>query len=264
MSSSWSASLVGKDSAPAAGSTAFKIADANADSSIDITDVITQVNQILGISPKLIAKGPSAPVVVTLGVPEADADGQLMMPLVVTSNGVIAGMQATLVFDPSQVQVEAPIISGHSAGLGLDYHITDGTLRLVVYSLKPGQGLSAGMGTVVHIPVNPLADGARLTITQVRMGDPQAQFVTTLVPTPSVVVPVKDTNLPAVFSLSIARPNPFNPSTTIAYEVPQQAQVTLTVYNLLGQEVTRLVDSVKQPFVAIRRSGPGPTRPAGL
>ena len=27
----------------------------------------------------------------------------------------------------------------------------------------------------------------------------------------------------------------------------QQAQVTLTIYNLRGQEVTRLVDSVKQP-----------------
>jgi hypothetical protein len=60
--------IVGKDSAPAAGSTAFKIADTNADSSIDITDVITQVNQILGISPKLIAKGPSAPVLCKLAV----------------------------------------------------------------------------------------------------------------------------------------------------------------------------------------------------
>jgi hypothetical protein len=155
--------IVAKDSAPAAGSTAFKNADASADSSIDITDVITQVNQTLGISPKLIAKGPSAPVVVTFSVPESDADGPLMMPFVVPSNGVIAAMQATRVFDPLQVPVEGPIISGHSASLGLDYHITDGTLRLVIYSLKRGQGLSAGPGTVVHMPVTPLADGARLT-----------------------------------------------------------------------------------------------------
>ena len=60
--------IVGKDSAPAAGSTAFKIADANADSSIDITNLITQVNQILGISPYLIAKGPSAPVLCKVAV----------------------------------------------------------------------------------------------------------------------------------------------------------------------------------------------------
>ncbi len=50
---------------------------------------------------------------------------------------------------------------------------------------------------------------------------------------------------PAAFSLSTARPNPFNPSATLAYEVPEQTHITLTVYNLLGQEVVRLVDQVQ-------------------
>jgi flagellar hook assembly protein FlgD len=50
---------------------------------------------------------------------------------------------------------------------------------------------------------------------------------------------------PTSFSLATARPNPFNPSTTIAYEVQEQTHITLTIYNLLGQKVIRLVDQVQ-------------------
>lgn len=46
--------------------------------------------------------------------------------------------------------------------------------------------------------------------------------------------------------LSGNTPNRFNPSTSIAYDVQQQAHITLTGYNLLGQEVLRLVDGVRQ------------------
>jgi parallel beta-helix repeat protein len=49
------------------------------------------------------------------------------------------------------------------------------------------------------------------------------------------------TNLPDEFALGSNYPNPFNPSTTIPYQLPVEGQVTLTLYNLLGQRVETLV-----------------------
>lgn len=52
--------------------------------------------------------------------------------------------------------------------------------------------------------------------------------------------------LPTEYTLSQNYPNPFNPSTTIQYQIPQSGNVTLKVYDVIGNEVALLVDEMKQ------------------
>ena len=53
--------------------------------------------------------------------------------------------------------------------------------------------------------------------------------------------------IPNIFALHPAYPNPFNPVTTLRYDLPEQTQITLTIYDLMGREVTQIVNTTKEP-----------------
>jgi hypothetical protein len=62
---------------------------------------------------------------------------------------------------------------------------------------------------------------------------------------PQTVTGIKETgeNIPAGFNLEQNYPNPFNPSTRISYQLPNASRVSLKVYDMLGREVSTLVNN---------------------
>ena len=59
----------------------------------------------------------------------------------------------------------------------------------------------------------------------------------------STITSIEDkTEIPDEYELSQNYPNPFNPSTIIRFSMPEAANVVLTVYNVLGQEIASLIN----------------------
>jgi len=56
-------------------------------------------------------------------------------------------------------------------------------------------------------------------------------------------VSIIDETLPITYNLYNAYPNPFNPVTTLQYDLPENAMVNITIYDMMGRIVSNLVSS---------------------
>jgi len=63
--------------------------------------------------------------------------------------------------------------------------------------------------------------------------------------TEAVAVDDEAARKPQTFALNQNYPNPFNPETVISFSIPKTEEVSLVVYNLIGEEVARLIDESK-------------------
>ena len=113
-------------------------------------------------------------------------------------------------------------LENDSTGSWLGNGKLEGTMRFDSYQLKYVSGSSVKSGTIYVAQLQ----AAKGTVTAVDPG-------------PGVV--------PLSFDLQQNYPNPFNPTTSISYQLSAIAPVTLKLYDMLGREVTTLVNEIGQP-----------------
>ncbi|UCH85171.1 MAG: choice-of-anchor D domain-containing protein, partial [Candidatus Latescibacterota bacterium] len=103
----------------------------------------------------------------------------------------------------------------------------------------------------VTIDASSLGSGSYRQNIEIRSNDPATPVVTIpvalTVDSLGSVTGIYDDGVPTRYALHSNYPNPFNPTTTIAYELPQRSDVRLLVYDVKGRQICELVNDT-QPF----------------
>jgi len=86
------------------------------------------------------------------------------------------------------------------------------------------------------------ADSLRLKGVNTLLSVPFLHSTGSAIPAVITVQPRVSPEVPLAYRLYQNYPNPFNPTTTIQFDLPMQSFVTITVYNILGQEVITLLN----------------------
>ncbi len=127
-------------------------------------------------------------------------------------------------------QLEVKNITGQELTINVEWKNPDQNYLMFLIDERLNNAIKLSPGMHVKIPANIKSKNYRL-----------------LVGTKSYIEANTENLIPSEFVLYQNYPNPFNPATIIRYSIPDECKVTIKVFDLLGKEVTTLLNEEKTP-----------------
>ena len=183
----------------------------------------------------------------SVALSKASNEASPVLNVQVQSDKDVYGIQFDVIYDASKLSIESSEIT---SPLNIDVYSKvkeDGLLRVVMFDVN-GNKLHSNDKTfsdIITLPftalnskdVSTLVEFDNVIVAGFNGTDLQASF-------DNLSVDMYET-LPTATSLSKNYPNPFNPSTTIDYDIAKSGHVSIVIYDLNGAEVKTLVNEFK-------------------
>ncbi len=152
-----------------------------------------------------------------------------------TGNGDLYGQEYHISFDPAQSSVQDVRLLPGIEGVSMAWNVNEGNeLRIAMASMEPMEFIDSVEFLVVTNESVDNPETINLLLAYARLNEQEQNSASGVA------------DLPQVLSLYQNHPNPFNPSTTISYSLPNSLgdspQVRLAIYDLKGRCVKVLVD----------------------
>ena len=181
---------------------------------------------------------------ISLSLPDLTVDpGEtITAPVSLNGTGAMSAMQIVIKYDPELLTATEIITTKKLAAMQVLTHIDEssGEIRLAAAGTEPlaSDGIIANITLAVRKNVSGELNSP-LIITRFLANE-------TDLTESAQSSEIKILGVPTKYTLKPAYPNPFNPSTTLVYELPENAEkCRLSVYNMLGQETCVLFDGSK-------------------
>ena len=231
-------------------------ADVNDDGTVDVEDFLIFITSFgktatgPATKPLVLAPGvnQNAEFALSLGSDRVLAGELVAVDVSLANVEALMGYGFTLNYDVTKfefvsvAQADEDLLAS-TGGETLFHHVPGNGQVEVATGLYNGTAVSGG-GDIVRFVFRVLyefEDNARFEIANGLVFDPSQ------LQNPAVVAGVLELqSTPREFALHQNFPNPFNPDTTIKYDLAESADVTLQIYNVLGQVVRTLVASEAQ------------------
>lgn len=200
---------------------------------------------------------------VSLGAIEKREDGLISIPVLVCGRGDLGAGGLEISYDVNKLAAVV-VTPGQASTLLMSNLSENGLIRVSSVDMD---GLIDGRSVwmkLVFRPKESLEEIPALTFTNIRLFDGAAEPVGVELGNFEVLTAA----LPEHFQLHQNFPNPFNPATTIRFDLAAPAHVDLSVYNTTGQKVRSLVNRSLEAGVHTARwegnDESGNPMPAGL
>ncbi len=151
--------------------------------------------------------------------------------------------QGKITYDPNILEFDSLSWGEILAGFTTVSRTEEGVIKFAVASTEALN--ESGDFLTPHFTVTPELDTSQTSVTMAlwRLNEGAFyQYPIQVVLSRAEGIADPHNNIPDSYVLQQNHPNPFNPTTTIRYALPENSRVTLEIYDLLGRRITTLVN----------------------
>jgi len=220
----------------------LQLADVTLDTSVSALDasvILQYVVSLIDTLPYDDAMGMIAGGEPTMNNYEVEADQSFALPIILSNAENILSFEGFIEYDPSKVQIEE--LEWHEAfsNFFMEEDVSEGSIRFV------GAGVSRvdAVDYLVNIhltTLNDLTETTEIVLKDFRLNENNIIDIAAVSEISLSALSIDDYQIPSKFILNNNYPNPFNPETTISFDIPEELFVTLTIFDVSGKKVNVL------------------------